>query len=223
LRRRPSVLDGRVSAEWSRCPGSMARRARDSVAPLRRSSACWMPARIGRLSDGVGRRQPVTIRKASLMTGSMRRVWALRHQTGTQYSAIKCTRAKVAIRSVVTQATQLDPASRFRSATRDVSLLLLPKWLKVLAISERPVQRYSEAFGPEAERQGFVIDFFVKMKTADAVFVVLSFSFQVWRYSLTVAMSLPNTSSTYTACQSPSACMIASSYGDGGWKAIKSI
>ena len=44
------ALDGRVSAEWSRCPGSKARRARDNVAPLRRSSAGWMPARVGRLS-----------------------------------------------------------------------------------------------------------------------------------------------------------------------------
>jgi len=61
LRRRASALDGRVSAEWSRSPGSMARRARDSVAPLRRSAAGWMPARIGRLSAGVGRRHPVTI------------------------------------------------------------------------------------------------------------------------------------------------------------------
>jgi len=49
LRRRASALDGRVSAERIRCPGSMARRARDSVALLRRSSAGWMPARIGRL------------------------------------------------------------------------------------------------------------------------------------------------------------------------------
>ena len=75
-----------VSAEWSRCPGSMARRPRDSVVPLRRSSAGWMPARIERLSAGLGRRHPVTIRKASLMAGSMRRVWALRHQTGAQNS-----------------------------------------------------------------------------------------------------------------------------------------
>ena len=46
--------------------GSTARRPRDSVAPLRRSSAGWMPARVGRLSAGVGRTHPVTIRKASM-------------------------------------------------------------------------------------------------------------------------------------------------------------
>ena len=44
LRRRAFALDGRVSAEWSRFPGSMAWRARDSVAPLR-TSAGWMLAR----------------------------------------------------------------------------------------------------------------------------------------------------------------------------------
>ena len=47
--------------------------ARDSVAPLRRSSAGWMLARIGRLSAGVGSRHPVTVRKASLMARSVRR------------------------------------------------------------------------------------------------------------------------------------------------------
>jgi len=46
FKRRASEHDGRVSAEWSRRPGSIARRARDSVAPLRRSSADWMPARL---------------------------------------------------------------------------------------------------------------------------------------------------------------------------------
>ena len=56
---------GEVSAEWSRCPGSMARRATASLAPLRRSSAGWMTARIGRLSVGTGRWHPVAIRKAS--------------------------------------------------------------------------------------------------------------------------------------------------------------
>ena len=52
-----------VRAKWSRCSGSMPRRARDSVAPLRRSSAGWMPTRLGRLSAGVGRRHSLTIRR----------------------------------------------------------------------------------------------------------------------------------------------------------------
>ena len=50
--------------------------ARDRVAPLRRSSAGWMPARIERLSAGVERRHPVTILEASLMVGSTRQVQA---------------------------------------------------------------------------------------------------------------------------------------------------
>jgi len=82
LRRRASALDGRVSPEWSRCPGSIARRAGDSVAHLRRSSTGWMPARTGMLTAGAGRRRPVTVGKGFLMTGSMRRVQALLHQTG---------------------------------------------------------------------------------------------------------------------------------------------
>ena len=82
---------GQVSAKWSRCPGSMAWRAKESVAPLRRSSSGWMPERIGRLSAGVGHRHPVTIRKALLMAGSIRQVWALQHHTGAQYSAAEWT------------------------------------------------------------------------------------------------------------------------------------
>ena len=72
-RRQLYAARGQVSAEWGRCASSMARRARDSVAAFRRRSAGWMPARMGRVSAGVGRRHPVTIRKASLMVGSMRR------------------------------------------------------------------------------------------------------------------------------------------------------
>jgi len=123
MRRSAFALGGRVSAEGSSCPDSMARRARDSVAPLRRSSAGWMPPRIGRLSTGVRCRHPVTICKASLVVGSVRRVWALRHQTGAQYSAVQRTRARVAIRRVVAPAPQPEPASRLRSATRDVNFL----------------------------------------------------------------------------------------------------
>ena len=49
----------------------------------------------------------------------------------------------------------------------------------------------------------------LRWKTADTVFVVLSFSFQVWMYSPTVAMSLVSIPST--ACQSQSALMLARS------------
>ena len=112
-----------VSAKWSRCPRSMARRARDSLAPLRQRLAGWVPARIGSLSTGVGRKHPVTICRASLMAGLIRQVWALWHQTGTQYSVVECTRARVAVHRVVAPAPQPEPASCLRSMTCDVSFL----------------------------------------------------------------------------------------------------
>jgi len=84
-----SALGGHVRAERSRWPGSMARCVRESVALLRRSSAGWMPARIGRMSGDVGPGHLFTIRKASLMTGSMWRVWALRHRKEAQFSAVE--------------------------------------------------------------------------------------------------------------------------------------
>jgi len=123
LRFRVSALNGQVSAEWSRCPGTMAQRARDSVDPLRRISAGWIPVMMGRLSAGAGCRHPVTICKASLIERSIRWVWALRLQTGVQYSAVECTRARVAVCKVVSPAPQLEPASRLKSMTHDVSFL----------------------------------------------------------------------------------------------------
>ena len=67
-------FSGQVSAEWSRCLGSIARNARESVVLLRRSSAGWMAVRIGRLSAGVGHMDQVTIHEVSLMTRSVRQV-----------------------------------------------------------------------------------------------------------------------------------------------------
>jgi len=61
--RRASALGGQVSADWNRRPGSMGRRSRDSVAPLQRSSAGWMPAGMGRLSAGVMHKHPVTAKR----------------------------------------------------------------------------------------------------------------------------------------------------------------
>ena len=48
-------------------PGNRAWQLRDSMACLWRSSAGWMPARMGRLSNGVGCRHPVTTWSASLI------------------------------------------------------------------------------------------------------------------------------------------------------------
>ena len=69
--------------------------AKESVVSWQRSSAGWMPERTGKLSVGVGRRHPPTMRKASLRTLSMRQVCALRHQVpvhSTQQSSRSGTR-----------------------------------------------------------------------------------------------------------------------------------
>ena len=68
-------------------------------------------------------------------------------------------------------------------------------------IRERPVQRYSEVQYLGSEQKGRVLllwlafnsrlaSLLLRWMTAETVFVVLKFSFQVWRYSSTVAMSL---------------------------------
>ena len=81
---------GSVSWPCRTWPGSKELQlAKKSEAPWRPSSAGWMPEKTSRLSVGVGRRHPVTMRKASLRTLSIRRVCALRHQAGAQYSAVE--------------------------------------------------------------------------------------------------------------------------------------
>ena len=61
--------------KWSKCFGSIRQRyARERVTPCRRSSAGWIPARIGKQSVDVGRWHPVTILMASLRTLSTRQV-----------------------------------------------------------------------------------------------------------------------------------------------------
>ena len=52
-----------------------------------------MPDRMGRLSNGVGLRHPVTTLSSSLIAMSMMQVCILGHQTGAQYSAVEYTRA----------------------------------------------------------------------------------------------------------------------------------
>ena len=70
---------------------------RDSMACLRRSSAGWMPARMGRLSNGVGHRHPVTMWSVSLIAVLMMGVCTLRHQISAQYSAVEYTRLPIPI------------------------------------------------------------------------------------------------------------------------------
>jgi len=193
--------------------------ARDSVALLRRSSSGWMSAKIGRLSTGVGRRHPVTIRKASLMAGSMKWVWAMRHQTGAQYSAVECSRGRVAIRRILAPAPQPQPASS-GDATCDVSFLRSDsRYRRFVSDLSNVTPRY---LGSEQKGRVSLLcltscsrlaSLLLRCKAAITFFIVLSFSFQVWRYSPTVAMFLVSTPPT--AWQSPSS-MIARSSG-GGW------
>ena len=59
--------------------------AKKSVGYSRGSSAYWMGESICMWSFGVRRRDPMTTCKESFRTLSMRRVCALRQQTGAQY------------------------------------------------------------------------------------------------------------------------------------------
>ena len=124
LRRRASALGWRVSPDWSRWLGSMVRCARGSAAPLQRSPVDWMPARIGKLSVGGGHRHPVTNRKASLMAGSLRRIY---EHCGTrqEHSTLLLNGPGQGwlFAAFLLQRPRPEPASRLRSAKRDVSFL----------------------------------------------------------------------------------------------------
>ena len=142
FRSRASALNGRVSAKWSRCPGSI---ALETV-----WLQCDKAQQVGylrRLSAGVGRRHPVPIRKASLMAGSTRRVWAEHCGTKQVHSNLQLQNCCSS-----TPARANKPPQE-----RNAWCQLLAKWLKVSAIRERPVQRYSEVFGLGAEGQDFIV------------------------------------------------------------------
>ena len=128
-----------------------------------------------------------------------------------------CTRVRVAVHRVLAPpAPQLGPASRLRSATRDISFLRSDsRYRRYVSDLPNVTPRFLGS-----EQKGWVsllylilssrlASLLLRRKDCDTVFVVLSFSFQVWRYSPTVAMYFVSTPST--ACQSPSTCMIARS------------
>jgi len=164
----------------------MARRIRDSVAPLRRSSAGWIPTRIGRLSAGVGRRDPITMRKASLMARSVRRVRALRHQAGAQYSSVEWSRARVATRRVVAPAHHPQAASHLKSATRDVSFFRSDSRCRCYVSDLSNVT--PRCLGSEKKDRVSLLKMtfssrlassLLRWKAAGTDFVMLSFSFQL--------------------------------------------
>ena len=66
----------------------------------------------------MGSRDSVTISKALFKTPSMRRVSALRHQTGSQYSAVEQAKDRAAARNALALAPHSEPASRLSSVTR---------------------------------------------------------------------------------------------------------
>jgi len=124
LSSRCCVVGVNRSRSWKTCFGSIARRARDSVALFWRSSMGIIPVRTKGLSIGVGRRYLVINRKASNMCLSTRRVCLLRHQTGVQYSAAEWIKARVAVRNLLASEPHLEPANRLKSPTQAVSFLL---------------------------------------------------------------------------------------------------
>jgi len=122
----------------------------------------------------------------------------------------------VAVRNVVAPAPQPEPASRLMCATRDVSFFRIDsRCRRYVSELSNVTPRYlgSEQKGRvsllKLTLSSRIASLLLRWKTSDTVFVVLSFSFQVWRFSPSVAMSLLSAPST--ASQSPSACMIARS------------
>jgi len=85
-----------------------------------------------------GLRHPVAIHKESLLAGSTRLMWALRHQTGAQYSAVEWTRAKVALRNYCCSSS---PARASKPPQEcNAWCQLFAKWLQVSATRECLVQ-----------------------------------------------------------------------------------
>ena len=126
------------------------------------------------------------------------------------------SRTRVAIRRVVASAPQPEPANHLRGATRYVSFLQNDsRCRRYVSDLSDVTPRYlgSEQKGRfsllKLTFSSHLASLLLRWNIANTVFVVLSFSFQVWRYSPNVAMSLLSVPST--ACQPPSACMIARS------------
>jgi len=133
----------------------------------------------------------------------------------------------VAVHNVVAPAPLPEPASHLRSATRNVSCLRSDsRCRRYVSDLSNVTPRYLGS-----EQKGIVVllkltfssrlaSLLLRLKTANTFFVVLSFSFQVWRYSPSVVLGqrpfhcLPITICMHD-CLVVSICILS---GDGGWQ-----
>ena len=125
---------------WS---GSLiARFAKESVAPNQLSSACCIPARTGKFSVGVGRKHPLTMRKASLRMLSMGRICVLQHQKWCAVLSGGVDQKK----SRDAQCLGTCTLSKSRKSPQQCNSggQFLAQSLKVVTESERPIQLYPE-------------------------------------------------------------------------------
>ena len=89
------------------------------LAAFRRTAAGTMPASISKYCVGVGFRHRVIVRKAEFIATSTSFVLLLLDHAGEQYSAVRYTRARLLVLSVLAEAPHPVLASRFNSAQRD--------------------------------------------------------------------------------------------------------
>ena len=109
--------------------------------------------------------------------------------TGAQFSAVEWTRARVAVHNVVAPAPQPEPESRLTSSTRDVSFLRSDsrcgRYVSDLS-NVTPTYLGSEQNGRVLSLKltfsSRLASLLLRWKTADTIFVVLSFIFQVWSH-----------------------------------------
>ena len=120
---------------------SIARFAKESVAPNWRSSAGWIPARIGKSSVGVGRKHPVTMHKASLRMLSMRPVCVL---TTNWCAVLSGGVDQGKSKDVQCLGTCTPSESRRSPQQRNSGGEFFAQSLEVVTESKRPIQLYSK-------------------------------------------------------------------------------
>ena len=166
------------------------------MAHLWQSSVGRIPANTNNLPVGVDCSHPVTMCKASLIGLLMSQVWGLQHQTGEQYSAVLCSRARVAVHNVVVPAPQANSASFLKSPMHVVNFLYSASryWQNVRSLSNFMLRYVGSAQYGRAHPSTMIKIFchaslLLRWKTTNTLLAVLSFNFYFWSYKNIVAMS----------------------------------